>query len=101
SGPSPYDLLCSALAACTTMTLRLYADKNGWPVARICTAASHFKDKDMDTFSCQVSVDGEINEVQRQVLEGIAKRCPIHRTLEAGVRFEPIALKSLLEPSGI
>ena len=91
SGPTPYDLLSSALAACTTMTLRHYADGKGWPVSRIRTAVSHRRDAahaGADVFSRQVSIDGSIDEGQRAQLLDVAKRCPVHRTLERGAQVE-------------
>ena len=93
SGPTPYDLLSSALAACTTMTLRHYADSKGWPVARIRTSVNYRKDKAAsppDVFSRRVSIDGAITQVQREQLLEVAQRCPVHRTLEGGVRFDPV-----------
>jgi len=93
SGPTPYNLLSSALAACTTMTLRHYADSKGWPVTRIRTAVNHRKDKAAsppDVFSRRVSIDGAITQVQRAQLLEIAQRCPVHRTLEGGARFDPV-----------
>ncbi|WP_399678638.1 alpha/beta fold hydrolase [Xenophilus sp.] len=91
SGPTPYDLLSSALAACTTMTLRHYADGKGWPVGRIRTAVNHRRDAahaGADVFSRQVSIDGPIDEAQRAQLLDVAKRCPVHRTLEHGAQVE-------------
>lgn len=96
SGPTPYNLLSSALAACTTMTLRHYADSKGWPVTRIRTAVSHKKDKatySPDVFSRRVSIDGNITQAQRAQLLDMAQRCPVHRTLEAGARFEPVEVE--------
>ena len=93
SGPTPYNLLSSALAACTTMTLRHYADSKGWPVTRIRTAVSHQKDKvasPPDVFSRRVSIDGTLTQAQRAQLLDMAQRCPVHRTLEGGSRFEPV-----------
>ncbi len=93
SGPTPYNLLSSALAACTTMTLRHYADSKGWPVTRIRTEVSHRKDKatsPSDVFSRRVAIDGTITQAQRAQLLEVAQRCPVHRTLEAGTRFDPV-----------
>lgn len=93
SGPTPYDLLSSALAACTTMTLRHYADSKGWPVTRIRTEVNHRKDKagaPPDVFSRRVAIDGVITQAQRAQLMDIAERCPVHRTLEGGARFDPV-----------
>lgn len=91
SGPTPYDLLSSALAACTTMTLRHYADIKGWPVTRIRTVVNHRKDTALspsDIFSRRIAIDGAIKPAQRAQLIEMAQRCPVHRTLEQGVRFD-------------
>lgn len=90
SGPSPFDLLSSALAACTTMTLRLYAENKKWPVTRIRTAVGHQKevaDPQPDLFNVRVSVEGDLDAEQRARIMEIAERCPVHRTLERGARF--------------
>ncbi|MDM0001058.1 bifunctional alpha/beta hydrolase/OsmC family protein [Variovorax sp. J22P240] len=98
SGPTPYDLLSSALAACTTMTLRHHADSEGWAVTRIRTAVNHRKDKQhspADVFSCQISIEGSLDDMQRGQLLEVAQRCPVHRTLALGAWFE----SATLEPS--
>jgi len=92
SGPTPFNLLSSALAACTTMTLRLYADRKGWAVDRIRTGVTHRKEKDQekpDVFSRQVEIEGDLDDAQHAELISVADRCPVHRTLETGSRFEP------------
>ena len=91
SGPTPFNLLSAALAACTTMTLRLHADAHGLPVDRIRTSVSHRKDGDPahpDVFSRHIVIDGEIDEAQRGAMLASADRCPVHRTLERGSLFE-------------
>ncbi|WP_374392992.1 alpha/beta fold hydrolase [Sphingopyxis sp.] len=90
TGPSPFDLLSAALAACTTMTLRLYADNKTWPVTRIRTAVGHQKelaDPQPDLFNVRISIEGAIDAGQRARMMEIAERCPVHRTLERGARF--------------
>lgn len=90
SGPSPFDLLSAALAACTTMTLRLYADSKGWPVTRIRTAVGHEKQPDdahPDLFNGRIAIEGALDAEQRARMMEIAERCPVHRTLERGSRF--------------
>jgi len=92
SGPTPFNLLSAALAACTTMTLRLYAGRKGWPVERIRTGVRHRKEAGTDkpdVFSRSVEIEGPIDEAQYAELIGVADRCPVHRTLEAGSRFDP------------
>lgn len=93
SGPTPFNLLSAALAACTTMTLRLYAARKGWPVERIRTGVRHRKEagaEKPDIFTRGIEIEGPIDAAQRAELIGIADRCPVHRTLETGSRFDPI-----------
>ncbi|TZG25828.1 OsmC family protein [Sphingomonas montanisoli] len=91
SGPTPYQLLASALAACTTMTLRLYAERKGWPVRNIRTAVGHHREEGKspaDVFVRRVSFAGELDAEQRARLIEIADRCPVHRTLTGAARVE-------------
>ncbi|UAJ11327.1 bifunctional alpha/beta hydrolase/OsmC family protein [Glacieibacterium megasporae] len=100
SGPSPYDLLCAGLAACTTMTLRLYATSKGWPVERIRTAVGHRKEADAvppDVFTRQITIVGDLDDAQRAKLGGAADRCPAHRTLEQGSRFDDVDVRIVTE----
>ncbi|MBB4838554.1 putative redox protein [Sphingomonas kyeonggiensis] len=89
TGPTPYQLLAAALAACTTMTLQLYADRKGWPVRVHCTAVGHRREEGQnppDVFSRRIKFEGEITPEQRGRLLEIADRCPVHRTLTEGAR---------------
>ncbi|MHA3795056.1 alpha/beta fold hydrolase [Sphingomonas sp. YL-JM2C] len=91
SGPTPYDLLSAGLAACTTMTLRMYADQKGWEIGRIRTAVGHAKRKGeapADLFTRRIAFGGEVDAERRARLLEIADRCPVHRTLEASARVE-------------
>lgn len=88
SGPTPYDLVGAGLAACTTMTLRMYADMKGWPIDRIRTAVGHVKNKEEgEYFVRRIAAEGNLDDEQRSRLIEIASRCPVHRTLEGGVRI--------------
>jgi putative redox protein len=94
AGPSPHDLLAAALAACTTMTLRLYADRKAWPLERIHVAVDHLREPDAappDLFRRRVALGGPLDGEQRERLMQIADRCPVHRTLTAGARIEAAA----------
>lgn len=86
SGPNPYDLLSTALAACTAMTVRLYAERKNWPLAGVKVAVSHRREglgaKDM--FETKVHLDGPLDDVQKAKIMEIAARCPVHLTLAKG-----------------
>lgn len=85
--------LSTGLAACTTMTLRLYADQKAWPVVRTRTAVGHVKKmgtEPPDRFTRRIAIEGAIDEVQRSRLLEIAERCPVHRTFERGMRIATV-----------
>lgn len=91
SGPTPYDLVSAGLAACTTMTLRLYAEHKGLPVQRIRTAVGHMRQKSAeipDLFTRTIDIEGALDDGQRQRMLEIAERCPVDQTLRRGSRVE-------------
>ncbi len=97
-GPTPYDLLVQALGACTAMTLRLYADRKGWPLEEVLIRLEHRKIHGMDApadaggridaVDRVIHLSGPLDAAQRTRLLDIANRCPVHRTLESGVHIE-------------
>jgi len=86
SGPGPYDLLSAALGSCTAMTLRLYAEHKGWPLARVQVSVRHHRASPTarDRFERTILVEGALDDAQRARLLEIAERCPVHRTFERG-----------------
>ena len=100
TGPSPYDLVLAGLGACTTMTVRMYARRKGWDLGRVTVtvrrdrlhaddAAACLDDGEAsctDGFVRELRVEGELDGPQREKLAEIADKCPVHRTLEQGVR---------------
>jgi putative redox protein len=93
-GPHPYQLLCSALAACTTMTLRMYSNHKGFEFGRITTEVTHERDSEgpagarQDIFKRIVKVEGVEDSGLREKIVEIAGKCPVHRTLERSSRIE-------------
>lgn len=94
-GPTPYDLLGAALGACTTITLRMYADRKKLPVSFIETIVDHEKrhaedsaaegeasSAKIDVFTRRIKIVGDLSEEQRQRMLQIADICPVHKTLE-------------------
>jgi putative redox protein len=86
SGPNPYDLISAAVGACTTMTVRLYANRKGWPLARVRTAVRHTRAslQAPDRFELDITLEGALDDTQRARLMEIAERCPVHLTLARG-----------------
>lgn len=99
-GPTPYDYLMGALGACTSMTVRMYADRKDWPLESVTTRLRHRKVHAEDCAECEtqrgridfvereVELEGPLDEEQRHKLLDIADKCPVHRTLESEVRIE-------------
>jgi uncharacterized OsmC-like protein/alpha-beta hydrolase superfamily lysophospholipase len=97
TGPNPYDLLLAALGACTSMTLRLYADHKGWPLEKVSVQLRHDKIHAADCAECEtregkidrivrvIDLDGPLDAAQRGRLLEIAEKCPVHRTLHSEI----------------
>jgi putative redox protein len=89
-GPSPHALVAAGLAACTTMTLRLYAKRKEWPLGPVHVEVTHSRkagDQPADTFTRLIRLGGDLDDEQRARLMQIAEMCPIHRLLTAGARI--------------
>jgi putative redox protein len=102
SGPGPYDLLLAALGACTSMTLRLYAERKALPLDQVTVRLSQTKIHASDCADCEtregmidrieraVTLSGKLDDEQRKRLLEIADKCPVHRTLTSEVDIRTI-----------
>ena len=86
TGPGPYGLLCAALGACTSMTIRMYAGRKDWPLERVEVTVDHERVDGVDVFTKAIALTGPLDQDQTERLREIAGRCPVHRTLEASSR---------------
>ena len=100
-GPNPYELLLAALGTCTAMTILLYVRRKKWPLQSVSVECSHERVHCRDSEDCEESdsafveiirrhiyIKGDLTEEQRDRISYIAKRCPVHQTLQARPRVE-------------
>lgn len=101
TGPNPYDLLLGSLAACTTITLTMYAKRKDINITSLSVSYSHERVHANDCEQCddshtgmvdrinsEIFIDGAFDEETRARLTQIAQRCPVHKTLASGVVFD-------------
>lgn len=99
TGPSPYDLLVSALGACTSMTVSLYARRKQWPLEAVTVRLRHSKIHAVDCAECDtksgmldgierdIELHGDLTPEQRAQLLEMANRCPVHKTLTSEINI--------------
>lgn len=101
TGPTPYDMILGSIGACTAMTVRMYADRKGWPLENVTVTLRQARNYEKDCEDCDTSVlpgfrierevvlVGALTDEQRQRLEQVADRCPVKQALERGVHVQP------------
>lgn len=102
SGPGPYDLLLASLGACTSMTLRLYADRKQLPLKRVSVRLRHSRIYASDCAECEtkagmldriervITLEGDLSAEDRKRLLEIADKCPVHRTLTSEIDIRTV-----------
>jgi len=102
AGPGPYEYLLMGLGACTSMTLRMYAEHKQLPLKRVSVRLTHKKIHAQDCSDCEsregkvdeitreIRLEGDLTDAQRQRLLEIANRCPVHRTLTSEIKVRSL-----------
>lgn len=113
TGPSPYDFLLAGLGACTSMTVRMYAERKKWPLEKVTVSLRHSRIHAQDCADCEtetgqvdriervIRFDGDLDDDQRQRLREIADKCPVHRTLHSEIVIDTTVSEAGRGPTAI
>jgi putative redox protein len=92
SGPEPHDLLAAALAACTTLTVSLYAKRKGYALDEVKVGIKHGQEGEAYALHRSIHYVGALSEEEKQRLTDIANKCPVHKTLSGKIQITTEAI---------
>ncbi len=92
SGPEPHDLLAAALAACTTLTVNLYARRKGYALDEVKVGIRHGQEGEAYALHRSIHYVGALSEEEKQRLTDIANKCPVHKTLSGQIQITTEAI---------
>ena len=92
SGAAPHELLLAALGSCTAMTLKVYAERKGWPLKDVHVKLNGATGESGLAITRELTIEGELTAEQRQRLIEIADKCPVHRSLMGEISIATTAV---------
>jgi putative redox protein len=87
AGPAPYDLLTSALGACTVITLRMYAERKQWPVTAVHADIRFARQDKVESIDRTLRIEGNVDDAQKKRMAEIAERTPVTLTLKRSMEI--------------
>jgi len=92
AGPTPTEMVFSGLGACKAITLKMYAQRKGWPLEDVTVAVSATQVDRRYHIVARLTLSGDLSEQQRERLLAISNKCPVHKLLATGADIETILL---------
>jgi putative redox protein len=87
AGPQPHEFLLAGLATCTSMTVKVYADRKGWALRHVEVTVEGAHEEGAFVMRRRVALEGDLDDAQRERLLEIANKCPVHKTLTGAIRI--------------
>jgi putative redox protein len=87
AGPDPHEFLLAALASCTSMTVKMYTDRKGWPLRSVRVDVVGARKEQTYAISRSIHLDGDLDADQRARVLEMANKCPVHRTLTGRIEI--------------